>query len=79
MHAVVAWTSNCLVQSAQHGVPVVSLGPSAALQVSGQIEDIDHLADLDPDLVEAWLRHLSYGQFTKREMQQGICWKIING
>ena len=79
VHAVVAWTSNCLVQSAQHGVPVVSLGPSAALQVSGQIEDIDSLADPDPDLVEAWLRHLSYGQFTKREMQQGICWKIING
>ena len=34
---------------------------------------------MDPDLVEAWLRHLSYGQFTKREMQQGTCWKIING
>ena len=79
VHAVVAWTSNCLVQSAQHGVPVVSLGPSAALQVSGRIEDIDSLVDPDPDLIESWLRHLSYGQFTKREMQQGTCWKIING
>jgi len=57
----------------------VSLGPSAALQVSGKIENIDYLADPDPDLVEAWLRHLSYGQFTKKEMQQGICWRIING
>jgi hypothetical protein len=58
---------------------VVSLGPSAALQVSNKIADINSLADPDPDLIESWLRHLSYGQFTKREMQQGICWKIING
>jgi hypothetical protein len=44
-----------------------------------KIENIDSLADPDPDLIESWLRHLSYGQFTKREMQQGTCWKIING
>lgn len=79
VHAVISWTSNCLVESAMHGIPVISLGPSAALQISGRLESIDNLPDLDRDQVEAWMRHLSHGQFTLAEMRSGAWWNIFNG
>lgn len=77
-HCVVAWTSNCLVEAAVHGIPVVSLGPSAALHIAAPIESIDNVPDLDWDRQEAWLRHLSYAQFTKREMQSGAAWRMLH-
>ena len=78
VHAVVAWTSNCLVEAAMHGIPVVSLGASAAVQVSGTIEQIDQLPDLDHDQQQAWLRHLSYAQFTVKEMRTGVVWRLLH-
>lgn len=78
VHAVVAWTSNCLVEAALHGIPVISLGPSAALQISRPLHEIDNVPDLDRDLQEAWLRHLSYGQFTQREMRLGLAWSMLH-
>lgn len=77
-HAVVTWTSNCAVEAAIHGIPVVCLGPSAALPLSGPIEKIHDAPDLEPDLVESWLRHLSFCQFNFYEMRAGIAWKLLN-
>jgi hypothetical protein len=78
INAVVFWTSNCGVESVQHGIPVVSLGPSACHQISQPIENIDNLHSLDQDLVRAWMCWLSYNQFTKREMSNGTAWRILN-
>jgi hypothetical protein len=75
--AVVTWASNCGVEAVQHGIPVVSLGPSACIQVSGKIEQIDDLPSLDLDRTEAWLRWLSYNQFTQLEIETGIAWNIL--
>lgn len=78
VNCVVVWTSNCGVEAAYHGIPVVSLGPSAASQVSEPVEKIDNLPDLQQSKVEAWLRHLSYGQFTMAEMKSGQAWRLLN-
>lgn len=75
--AVVVWASNCGVEAAQHGIPVVSLGPSACAHVGGKIEQIDNLPSLKLDLVEMWLRWLSYNQFSNPETEMGISWKIL--
>jgi hypothetical protein len=77
-HVVVTWTSNCAVESVIHGIPVICLGPSAALPVASRMEDIDQVPDLDPDLVEAWLRHLSFCQFNLYEMRSGAAWRFLN-
>jgi hypothetical protein len=77
VNAVVIWASNCGVESAQHGIPVVSLGPSATTSISGQIQQIDSLPDLDPDHVEAWLRWLSYNQFSIAEVENLTAWNIL--
>lgn len=77
INAVVVWASNCGVESIQHGIPVVSLGPSATTQVSGKIEQIDNLPSVDLDHTESWLRWLSYNQFTQTEIETGVAWKIL--
>lgn len=77
INAVVVWASNCGVEAVQHGIPVVSLGPSATTQVSGKIEHIDNLLTVDKDLTESWLRWLSYNQFSKLEIESGVAWQIL--
>lgn len=75
--AVVVWASNCGVEAAQHGIPVVSLGPSACTHVSGQIQQIDNLPSLNADQVEMWLRWLSYNQFSNPEVESKLAWNIL--
>lgn len=77
VNAIVLWTSNCGTESVQHGIPVVSLGPSSVVQLNQPIEKIDNLDDLDQDLVEKLLRWLSYNQFTLLEMRRGQAWRIL--
>ena len=77
-HVVVTWTSNCAVESVIHGIPVICLGPSAAVPVSASMQDIDQTPNLDSDLVEAWLRHLSFCQFNLYEMRSGAAWRFLN-
>jgi len=79
INAVVTYNSNCAVEAAMHGIPVVCLGESAAASMAQPLAQIDSLQDLDADHIDAWLRHLSYCQFTKREMQSGACWRILHG
>jgi hypothetical protein len=79
VHAVVTYTSNCSVESVLHNIPVINLGPSAAVQASPfNIKQIDSVPDIDLDIKEAWLRHLSYGQFTKDEMLSGFAWATVS-
>lgn len=77
INAVVVWSSNCGVESAMHGIPVVVLGECGAQPLSGKLEDIDNLQDLDENQIELWLRHLSYCQFTIAEMKTGLAWQTV--
>jgi hypothetical protein len=79
INAVVTYTSNCAVESVLHDIPVVSLGKSAAIQVCPDgVDQIDSLPDIDPDIKEAWMRHLSYAQFTEEHLRCGTAWHILN-
>lgn len=77
INAVVVWSSNCGVEAAQHGIPVISLGPSASSYVSANIKQIDQLPELDQHQVEMWLRWLSYNQFNQQEVENLTAWKIL--
>lgn len=79
VNAVVAYSSNCAVESVMHGIPVAVLGESAAWPLSGQIKNIDALSNLDVTEVDAWMRHLSYCQFTQAEMLNGLAYRIVSG
>lgn len=77
INAVVVWASNCGVEAAQHGIPVVSLTPGACTHISGKIQDIDNLPSISEDLAESWLRWLSYNQFSIAEVESGLAWRIL--
>ena len=79
VHTVVVFISAAGVESVLHDIPVISLGPSACVQVSPWgVAQIDQVPDIDADLKEAWMRHLSYCQFTEHEMRLGQAWQILN-
>jgi len=79
IHAIVTLISNSAVEAVLHDIPVISLGPSACVQVSPWgLDQIDNVPDIDTSLKEAWLRHLSYNQFTFDEMSDGTAWRILN-
>jgi len=79
IHACVVWSSNCAVESVLHQIPVVSLGPTATTKVSPfSINQIDSVPTLDEDLIDKWLRHLSYCQFTDEDMRSGFAWSCVN-
>jgi len=72
INVVVTFISNSGVEAVLHDIPVISLGPSACL------DQIDAVPDIDTEVKEAWMRHLSYCQFTEHEMRTGQAWKILN-
>jgi hypothetical protein len=78
IHAVVTFISNCAVESMLHDIPVVCLGPGATQQVSADITQLDNVPQIQEDKKQAWLRHLSYSQFTEQEMKSGLAWATVN-
>jgi hypothetical protein len=79
VHAMVTFISNSAVEAVLHDIPVISLGPSACVRVSPwTLDSIDSVPDIDAETKEAWMRHLSYCQFTQAEMLSGQAWQILN-
>jgi hypothetical protein len=62
------------------GKPAITLGPNAAGVVcSNSLAEIENPYIPSCDERDAWLRHLSYSQFTFDEMSNGTAWRILNG
>jgi len=79
INVVVTFISNSGVEAVLHDIPVISLGPSACVKVSPwSLDQIDAVPDIDAEAKEAWMRHLSYSQFTGEEMSNGTAWSILN-
>lgn len=79
VYCLVTYNSVAAVEAVMLGKPAITLGPNAAAVVANtQISDIESLRFPDDDLREAWLRHLSYSQFTFAEMTDGTAWRILN-
>ena len=79
VYCLVTYNSVSAVEAVMLGKPAIVLGPNAAAVVANtQVNDIEKLSFPDDDLREAWLRHLSYSQFTFTEMSDGTAWRILN-
>lgn len=77
-YCVVGHSSNALVESILHGIPVVSLGPSATNVIcSYTIDKINDIPNIDLDFRHDWLCHLSYRQFTEEELYNGLAYKLL--
>lgn len=74
-HCVVASSSIAAVEAAVLGVPVFVDECSAAAPIG--LTDLTKIEEpIYPDR-EPWAHSLAYGQFTRDEMKDGTCWRII--
>ena len=79
VYCLVTYNSVAAVEAVMLGKPAIVLGPNAAATVANtRVTDVENLSFPDDDLREAWLRHLSYSQFTFQEMTDGTAWNILN-
>lgn len=72
---LVTHSSNAAVVALLNGVPVVTLGESAAYALSTPLEKID--APFYPVHRAEWLNWLAYNQFTLSEFQDGTAWRLL--
>jgi len=78
-YCVIGYSSNSLVEAAICDIPVIPLGHSATRSLYKKtIKDIEILSVADQDLKQAWMKHLSYCQFTRAELLSGYAWDVIN-
>jgi hypothetical protein len=79
VHCLVTYNSIAATEALLNGKPAMALGPNAAqVLCNTQLSDVENLYYPTRDEVEAFARHLSYCQFTQKEMQDGTAWRIVN-
>ncbi len=79
VHCLITYNSVSAVESVMLGKPAFVLGPNAARAVSNtDLSLLENPKFPTQDEREAWLRHLSYSQFTFEEMSNGTAWRILN-
>jgi hypothetical protein len=78
VHCLVTYNSVAACEAVMLGKPAITLGPNAAGVISSQtLAEIENPRIPTEDEREAWLRHLSYSQFTFTEMSDGTAWRIL--
>lgn len=79
VHCLITYNSVAAVEAVMLGKPAICLGPNAASVVSStDLSEVENPKFPSDDEREAWLRHLSYSQFTFSEMSDGTAWTILN-
>lgn len=73
IYAVVAFNSNAAIEAIFNGIPAYVLAPCHAAKpvAHHSVEYIETPLYADRDKLEAWARHLSYGQFHIDELRLG--------
>jgi hypothetical protein len=79
VHAVVTFNSIAATESILAGVPAFVLAPSnSALPVANtDLSLIDNPRYPDRNLLEMWLSHLAYCQFSNAELSDGTAFRIL--
>ena len=77
-HVLVTYNSIAAVESIIHGIPAITLAPTAADPVCdkdiSKVEDptIQHI-----DKLRAWAHHLAYGQYHFQELESGHAYRML--
>ena len=80
VHCMVTYNSIAAVEAILLGKPAIALGPNAASTVcNSELSEVESLNYPDKDLVLKFAAHLSYCQFTEKEMRNGYAWEIVRG
>ena len=78
-YCVITYNSIAATEALLYGKPAIALGPnSAQVLCNTSLAEVEHLNRPDPDELLRYAAHLSYCQFTRKEMQSGLAWSIVN-
>lgn len=79
VYCLVTYNSIAALESLMEGVPSIALGPNCASVVCNtKLKEIEKLNRPDKDTMTALMAHLSYCQFTLKEMTSGYAWNMVN-
>jgi len=75
---VVTYNSIAAVEAVGAGIPAIALAPTAADPVCGKnLDQIETPYRPDQELVQNWLHHIAYCQFSIDEMVSGRAWRLV--
>ena len=79
VHCLITYNSIAATEALMSGKPAIALGPNAAsVLCNSKLSDVENLNLPTKDEMMAFMKHLSYCQFTKPEMMNGYAWGIVN-
>jgi lipopolysaccharide biosynthesis glycosyltransferase len=79
VYCLITYNSIAATESFLFGVPAIALAPNAASTVCNtNINEINNLNNPTRELQMILARHLSYCQFTAKELRNGTAWRILN-
>ena len=79
VYCLITYNSIAATEALMLGKPAIALGPNSAQTICNTIlADINNLNYPDKDTMNAYMCHLSYCQFSVKEMLNGTAWRIIN-
>ena len=79
VHCLITYNSIAAVEALMFGKPAITLGPNAAQAICNtSLKEVESLKTPSKDEMRQFMCYLSYGQFTRTEMQNGVAWKILH-
>lgn len=79
VYCMVTYNSIAATEALILGKPAIALGPNAATVLCNtRLSEIEKLNIPSKDEMIAFIAHLSYAQFTQKELQNGFAWNILN-
>jgi len=79
VYCLVTYNSIAALEALMNGKPAIALGPNCASMVCNtSLSEIENLNKPIKDQMIALMSHLSYCQFTRKELMNGYAWNIIN-
>ena len=79
VYCMVTYNSIAATEALINGKPAIALGPNAAqVLCNTSLSEIENLNIPSKDEMYAFMKHLSYCQFSKKEMLNGVAWRIVN-
>ena len=78
VHCLITYNSIAATEALIEGKAAITLGPNAAqLICETDLANIENPKAPTEDEMFAFLKHLSYSQFTQEEMKDGTAWRIL--
>ena len=79
VHCMITYNSIAATEALMCGKPAIALGPNAAsVLCNNSLADVEKLNIPSKETMEAFMKHLSYCQFSQAEMESGYAWQIVN-